>query len=474
MTVRVRIAPSPTGPVHVGNIRSALFNWLFARHNGGTFILRIDDTDVERSETVYERDIIDGLRWLGLNWDEGVEVGGPHGSYRQSDRFDRYREVAARLVADGFAYRDDRSPEVLDDLRARAQSEGRHPGSYIRRPEREATAGVVRLSIPPGEAVTFADIIRGDMRFEADSVDDFVILRSDGTPTYHLASTVDDLDYRVTHVIRGEDLLPSTPKHILLARAMGATPPTYAHLPLLFGPDGKKLSKRHGDTSLRAYREGGYLPEAMVNFLALLGWSLDAERSIFSIDEAIANFDLAKVSKNPAIFDLDKLSWLNGEYIRALPTAEFSRRARPDVEASLGRPLAADEWVTFERLAPLVQERTKRLTEVASQVSFLFAETVAYDPESWAKAIGPDSAPVLAEAADHLERLTAFDHTEIEQALRRILAERELSARAGLQPIRVAVTGSTVSPPLFESIAALGRERAVSRLREAAARAGGG
>lgn len=467
MTVRVRIAPSPTGPVHVGNIRSALFNWLFARHHGGTFILRIDDTDVERSETAYERDIIDGLRWLGLDWDEGVEVGGPHGSYRQSDRFDRYREVAARLVADGHAYVDDRPPDVLDELRARAQREGRHPGFYIRRPEREATRGVVRLSVPPGEAVTFTDVIRGDMRFEADSIDDFVILRSDGTPTYHLASTVDDVDYRITHVIRGEDLLSSTPKHILLVRAMGASEPVYAHLPLLFGPDGKKLSKRHGDTSLQAYREGGYLPEAVVNFLALLGWSF--ERTIFTLAEAVDAFDLAKVSKNPAIFDLDKLVWLNGEYIRGLPPGEFARRARPFLESALGRVLDEGEWATFESLAPLVQERTKVLTDVAGQVAFLFGDVEA-DASAWGKVSGPGTPALLAAAADRLASLPGFGPADIEDALRGLLDERGLSARAGLQPIRVAVTGSTVSPPLFESIAALGRERAVGRLRAAAER----
>ncbi|MBT8241822.1 MAG: glutamate--tRNA ligase, partial [Acidimicrobiia bacterium] len=292
MTVRVRIAPSPTGYLHVGNVRSALFNWLFARHHGGTFVLRIDDTDVERSEEEFEADIKGGMAWLGLDWDEGVDVGGPHGSYRQSDRFDRYREVVEELLAGGSAYYDDRSSEELEALRVRAQKEGKHPNVYIRRPEAEATSGVVRFSVPQNAPVEFVDLVRDDMRFEPEVIDDFVILRSNGIPTYHLASTVDDVDYAITHVMRGEDLLSSTPKHILLARAMGSEPATYAHLPLLFGPDGKKLSKRHGDTSLKAYRESGYLPEAMFNYLSLLGWSLDSETTIFSADQAVAAFDL--------------------------------------------------------------------------------------------------------------------------------------------------------------------------------------
>src|SRR5690606_33797207 len=245
---RLRIAPSPTGNLHVGTARAALYNWLYARHTGGTFIVRIDDTDVVRSTQEFEDNILSSLRWLGLDWDEGVEVGGPHGTYRQSSRFDRYREVSDGFLASGHAYYDDRSPEELDELRSRAQKEGKHPGFYIRRPAEERTEGVIRFAV--GESVGFTDLIRGEIRFDADSIDDFVVLRSDGTPTYHLASTVDDVDYEITHVARGEDLLSSTPKHILLTKAMGADPATYAHLPLLFGTDGKKLSKRHGATSI--------------------------------------------------------------------------------------------------------------------------------------------------------------------------------------------------------------------------------
>jgi glutamyl-tRNA synthetase len=466
VSVRVRIAPSDTGSIHVGNVRSALFNWLFARHSGGTFIVRVDDTDLERSDPAHLVDIVTGLRWLGLDWDEGVEVGGPHGTYKQSDRFDRYREVATSLVEQGFAYYDDRDVATLDALRDRAQKEGKHPGTYIRRLDPSATGGVIRFSVPQGEAVEFNDVVRGEMRFEAESVDDFVILRSNGVPTYHLASTVDDVDYGITHVIRGEDLLSSTPKHILLARAMGAEPATYAHLPLLFGPDGKKLSKRHGDTSLAAYREGGYLPEAVFNFLAILGWSMGEDREIFSADEAVAAFTLERVSKNPAVFDTDKLLWMNGEYIRALEPDDFLTRARPWVIEAVGRELSETEWETFSVIAPLVQERAKLLTEIGPQVQFLFTEDLEYDEASWEKVIAKEGVDeILGDVADRLESMGSFDVESVETELRALAEARGIGAGKAFQPVRVAVTGSSVSPPLFESLVALGQEQSVARVR---------
>ena len=473
MAVRVRIAPSPTGFVHVGNVRAALFNWMFARHNDGTFILRIDDTDLERSEARFEQDIKDGFRWLGLDWDEGVDVGGERGPYRQSERLDRYRQAASDLVEAGLAYYDDRSPEALEELRRQAVSEKRHPNTYIRRPEIEATTGVVRFSVPQDAAVEFVDLIRGSMRFDAEVLDDFVILRSDGSPTYHLASTLDDVDHAITHVIRGEDLLSSTPKHILLTRAVGAEPPSYGHLPLIMGPDGKRLSKRHGATSLKEFRDAGYLPEALRNYLCLLGWSLDAERTVFTSEEAIAAFDLADVSKNPAVFDRDKLDWLNGEYIRALPEPEFVERVRPHIVAGLGRDLDPSEWERFEAMAPLVQERTKFFPEAADQVRFLFTDDLSYDDSSWEKVMAKEGvSDVLRAARGKLDSLDSFDHEAVEGALRSMLEELEIGARKGFQPIRVAVSGSQVSPPLFESVAALGRERTLSRLDAAISRLG--
>ncbi len=468
MTIRVRIAPSPTGNLHVGTARAALFNWLYARANDGVFIVRSDDTDLERSTKEYEEGILDSLRWLGLDWDEGVEVGGPHGGYRQSARFDRYREVAEKLVASGAAYYDDRSTEELEGARQRAQKEGLHPGHYIRRPDSQESAGVIRLSIPQDAPIVFDDLVRDEVSFEPQDVDDFVILRSNGVPTYHLASTVDDVDYGITHVARGEDLLPSTPKHILLTRAMGAVEPTYAHLPLLFGTDGKKLSKRHDATSLTDYRDAGYLPDAVFNYLCLLGWSVDGDTTIFSRDQAAASFDLADVSKNPAIFDPEKLKWMNGEYIRSMDPAIFQELALPFVTKSLGRPLTEPEVDVFWEISPLVQERTKLLPEVGDQVGFLFSEIENYDSASWQKVMTKDGVPeILAAAIARLSGVDNWDAGTLDSELRALLAEMEIGVGKGLQPMRVAITGSSISPPLFESMAALGKDRSLARLQQA-------
>ncbi|HEX2154866.1 MAG TPA: glutamate--tRNA ligase [Acidimicrobiia bacterium] len=465
MTVRVRVAPSPTGNLHVGTARAALYNWLYARHTGGTFIVRVDDTDVARSTPEFESNILASLRWLGLDWDEGVEIGGSHGDYRQSSRFDRYRQVAHQLVAEGAAYFDDRSSDELDILRTRAQQEGKHPGHYIRPPDEPRSEGVIRFAA--NQAVEFQDLIRGDMRFDGDSIDDFVILRSDGTPTYHLASTVDDVDYGITHVARGEDLLSSTPKHILITRAMSVEPPVYAHLPLLFGADGKKLSKRHGATAVDEFRQMGFLPDAMVNYLALLGWSPGDDLTVFDRQLAVDRFDLSDVQKNPAVFDLDKLTWLNGEYIRAMDPAEFAAEVRPLVEDAVGS-LTDEKWAAFEALAPLVQERTKLLPEAADQARFLYVDDLEYDEQSWNKVMDREGVSEVLDAS--LAALTALDEWDtesIEATLRRLPDRLERGAGKVFQPIRVAVTGSSVSPPLFESVAALGRNPSLERLREA-------
>ncbi len=471
MTVRVRIAPSPTGNLHIGTARAALFNWLYARANDGVFIVRSDDTDTERSTVEYEEGILESLRWLGLDWDEGVSVGGPHGSYRQSDRYERYREVAAQLIESGAAYYDQRPADDLESLRQQAQKEGKHPGHYIRRPDEEYGSGVIRMSIPQDAPIVFDDMIRDSVSFEPRDVDDFVILRTDGIPTYHLASTVDDVDYGITHVARGEDLLPSTPKHIVIARAMGAGEPVYAHLPLLFGTDGKKLSKRHDASSLTDFRDAGYLPDAVFNYLCLLGWSVDGETTIFSRAEAVAAFDLADVSKNPATFDPDKLEWMNGEYIRAMDPAQFNELVVPFVEEAVGRELEEAELSRFEEISPLVQERTKLLPEAGEQVTFLFTDIDEYDEKSWDKVMTKDGvADVLAAASRRLGSLETFSAGAIEEDLRAMLAEMEIGVGKGLQPMRVAVTGSSVSPPLFESMAVLGQDKTVARLDAAHSR----
>ncbi|MGH8875408.1 MAG: glutamate--tRNA ligase, partial [Acidimicrobiia bacterium] len=478
VTPRLRMAPSPTGSLHVGNARTAIFNWLYARRTGGAFILRIDDTDRDRSSIESERSILEDLRWLGVDWDEGVEVGGPYGSYRQSDRIQHYRDVARRLVAEGNAYRCFCTPEALKARREQAQAEGRAPGYDGRcrdlapdEAERRRSAGeeaAVRFAMPrPGETI-FTDLVRGEVRFDHAVLDDFVLLRSDGSPTYQLASTVDDVDYGITHVVRGEDLLPSTPRQIPLTVAVGGEPPTYAHLPLMFGPDGQRLGKRHGATAVQAYRDGGYLPEAVFNYLCLLGWSPGPDLTIFSPQEAVAAFGLGAVSKNPAVFDPAKLEWMNGEYLRSM--ADFAVRARPFLVRGLGRALDEEEWARFKMVAPLVQERVKVLTEVAELVRFLFVEELAYHQASWEKVMGEGAGAILDEAARRLEGADPWDHPAIEKSLRTMLDHLGLGARQGLQPIRVAVTGSSVSPPLFESLAALGRDRTLQRLESASGR----
>ncbi len=479
MTVRVRIAPSPTGFLHVGTARAALYNWLFARGRNGVFILRSDDTDAERNDPEYQQDIVFSLRWLGLDWDEGIEVGGPHAPYQQSLRSGRYREVAMDLLERGLAYYCFATPEQLDEFRREAQAAGRTP-AYDGRFRLEADVAAarvaagepapIRLAVPRPGATTFPDAVRGAVTFDHDQVDDFVILRSDGSPTYHLASTVDDVDFEVTHVVRGEDILSSTPKHITLTEAMGARPPVYAHLALLMGPDGKKLSKRHGHTALNAYRADGILPEAMVNYLALLGWSPGEDETIVSLEEMVARFRLEDVTKNATIFDNDKLEWMNGVYIRELAVDDFVARVTQLVEEHLGRVLAVSEGEQLAAIAPHVQERAKRLTEVAEQVAFIFGD-VEYDAASWEKVMTkPEASVAVAAAIAGLATLENWDTPAIEATLRNMLEETELSARKGLQPLRVAVTGSTVSPPLFESLDVLGRDVTLARLEAAAAR----
>jgi glutamyl-tRNA synthetase len=326
----------------------------------------------------------------------------------------------------------------------------------------------VRFRVPRPGATEFQDVVRGDMRFDHAQVDDFVILRSNGTPTYHLASTVDDVDYQITNVIRGEDLLSSTPKHILLAEAMGATPANYAHLSLLFGPDGKKLSKRHGDTAMAAYREAGFLPAAMNNYVALLGWNVGDDETIVPLDEMVRRFDLSTVSKNPAVFDHKKLEWVNGTYIREMTDEEFMELVLPLVADDLGRELSDEDRVRFAKLVPLVKERTKLLAEVAGQARFLFLDIDEYDEKSWQKVMAVAEGPIALDGAIAvLEPLDDWTTETIDVALRSMLESTELSARKGFQPVRVAISGSTVSPPLFESLEILGKPETLHRLRSA-------
>ena len=479
MSVRVRFAPSPTGYLHVGAARTALYNYLFAHHNGGVFIVRSDDTDMARSTDEFHDDILEQLRWLGLAWDEGISKGGAHGSYRQSDRYERYREVARGFVERGSAYHSFATSEQLNMFKQEARAAGTSPaydGSLepsaedVSRRNHAGETTVVRFRVPRPGTTRFADVVRGDMKFDHAQVDDFVILRSDGTPTYHLASTVDDVDYGITHVIRGEDLLSSTPKHILLTEAMGIEPATYAHLSLLFGPDGKKLSKRHGDTAMAAYREAGYLPDALNNYLALLGWNVGDDETIVSLDEMVNRFDLSTVSKNPAVFDPKKLEWMNGVYIRDMDEEEFTAATLPLLEQVVGRELTDAERAKFAKLVPLVKERAKLLPEVADQARFLFVDIDEYEDSAWTKVMAVGEGPVALDGAiAALSELDSWDTEQIDTALRGMLEAVGLSARKGFQPVRVAISGSTVSPPLFESLDILGQDESLERLRRARA-----
>jgi glutamyl-tRNA synthetase len=478
MSVRVRFAPSPTGYLHVGGARTALFNWLFARRHGGVFVLRIEDTDVERSSADLVTGILDGLRWLGLDWDEGPGAGGPHAPYFQSERLERYRAIAEQLVAEGHAYYCYCSQERLQQQRQAAEAAGT-AWMYDRRclalaPEQiaeyEATglARAIRFRVPPGET-SFADLVHGPITFAHDRIEDFVILRSDGHPTYHLSVVADDVDMEMTHVVRGDDHISNTPKHVLLYRALGAPVPQFAHVPLILGTDKKRLSKRHGATSVMEYQRLGYLPEAMVNFLALLGWSPGGDQEIFTAAELIERFGLDGISGGNAVFNPEKLDWVNAQHLSRLNSPELVTRLRPDLErAGLWDPsLATDRAGWFARVLALVLPRAKRLTDFAPLLEPFLRDTIEYDPAAVEKHLAaPGLADHIAQLTDAFSSLGAFDEAGTEAALRQTAAARGVKPAALIHAVRVAVTGKSVSPGLFEVLALVGQTRVVLRLRE--------
>lgn len=472
MTVRTRFAPAPSGSIHVGNARTALFSWLHARRHGGAFVLRIEDTDVSRVTEEAVRELMGSLRWLGLDWDEGPDVGGPHAPYRQSQRREIYREQVERLLAAGHAYRCYCTPEELEERRKRALERGEPPGydgrcrrltdAERRAFEADGRPWAVRFAMPEREWVVH-DLVKGEVRFAPGSLPDFVLVRSDGSPTFLLAVAVDDLLMEITHVIRGEDLLASAPRNAAVIEALGGTPPAYAHLPLIVGADRQPLSKRHGSTSVEAFREQGFLPEALLNYLALLGWSKDEHTTFLTREELIASFDLSRVSHNPAAFDVEKLEWMNNHYIQGLDDDELAARCMHFMtQAGLLPDPAA-----LRRAMPLVRERMRRLTQAPELLRFLFTDDL--EPNEPARELvrkaGPDH---LREAADALERLPSWTAATIQAALDDLAARHGLSRTRAWQPIRAAVTASNVSPPLPESLELLGRERTVARLRAAA------
>ncbi len=451
MSLRLRFAPSPTGYLHIGSARTALYNFLLARASGGTFILRIEDTDRSRSTEQAIQAIMEDLRWLGLDWDEGPDVGGPCGPYRQTERMDIYRQRAEQLLESGSAYRCYCEPG--DECRCRERPAG--SGPYA-----------VRFRVPEGKTA-FDDAIMGRISFENSSIEDFVLLRRDGTATYHLAVVADDIAMGITHVIRGSDHISNTPKQILVYHALGAEPPVFAHMPLTVGPDGKPLSKRHGDVALSSYRELGFLPEAMLNYFALLGWSLDDTTTIIDLKTLIENFSLERVSRNPGTWDLDKLTWMNGQYIMRLEWDDLAARLTPFmVGAGLIEEGDEEALRLLRRAVPLIRERIKLLGEAPALTAFLFRE-VSPEPNSLDLIAGEGARRILEEAEKRLRDLEPFVAPAIEETLRRAASDCGLKPREAFQPIRLAVTGSRVSPPLFESMELVGRERCLQRLERA-------
>ncbi len=487
-TSRVRIAPSPTGPLHIGTARTALFNFLHARHFGGTFILRLEDTDVVRSTVEFERDILDGLHWLGLTWDEGPEVAGvrskgPHGPYRQMERLPSYAAAAQRLLADDLAYPCFCSPEELAADRAEREA-SKLPPKYVgrcanltpeERREREAEGrrGALRFRVGEG-TVVFDDIVRGRVEIDVTNLGgDFVIVRADGNPLYHFTVVVDDAAMGITEVIRGEDHLSNTPKHILLFRALGHEPPRFAHLPLILNPDRSKMSKRKSQTAVGDYIAQGFIREALVNYLALLGWATGTEDEILSLDEIVERFDIGAVHKGGAVFDRERLEWLNGQWIRRLSADDLIDRLRPFVEAELaaGRISWMPSDDELRALLPVVQERLPTLGAVGDLVGFLWVDDVGVDaamlvPKRWDAATTRDGLAAARETIAAVGEVV-FEADELEPPLRALAETRGWKAGDLFMAIRVAVTGRTATPPLFDTLVALGRERVLDRLDHA-------
>ena len=483
---RVRIAPSPTGPLHIGTARTALFNYLYAHRTGGTFLLRLEDTDVARSTVAFEADILDQLEWLGITWDEGPDAAGgddrgPYAPYRQMQRLDRYAAVAADLLARDLAYPCYCTVEELEADRKAHEAAHEAPRYVGRcaaltpadRAAREAKGlkGALRFRVPPG-VIRIDDLVRGEVDIDTSNLGgDFVIVRSDGTPLYHFVVVVDDAEMEISHIIRGEDHLSNTPKHILLFRALGHTVPAFAHLPLILNPDRTKMSKRKSQTAVADYRAQGYLPEAMVNFLALLGWSTGTEEEILSLAEIAARFDLEHVQKGGAVFDRDRLEWLNGQWIRRLSVEDFIERLGPFLEADrqAGRIDRVPTPEELRPLVPIIQERLSVLGGIGELVGFLWVDAVGVDPavlvpKRWDR---PTTLSALRAARETIAGSVGpvtFEADELEPPMRALAESNGWKAGDLFMAIRVAVTGRTATPPLFDSLVALGLDRTLARL----------
>ncbi|MFQ5735968.1 MAG: glutamate--tRNA ligase [Thermodesulfobacteriota bacterium] len=460
LSVRTRFAPSPTGFLHIGGARTALFNWLYARHNGGKFALRIEDTDVARSTKESIQAILDGMEWLGLFWDEGP--------FYQSRMFDVYREHAQRLLEKGLVYRCYCTPEELAERREAALKEGRPPkyDGRCRDAKAQDKPYALRFRVPEG-TTSFLDEIKGEISFENSTIEDLIILRSDSTPTYNFCVVVDDATMAVTHVIRGDDHINNTPKQILLYRALGYDLPVFAHLPMILGPDKTRLSKRHGATSVMAYKEMGILPHALVNYLARLGWS-HGDQEIFSLEELVEKFSLESVGKSSGVFNPEKLIWLNAHYIKEAKAEDLAPLLTPFLEEMGLRPEGGPRMFMIIRT---LQERSRTLKEMAEGAAFYFRDAVEYDPKAAAKFLTPERTGLFGLLEERLSGLAEFDEAVIEGVFNSILEEKGLKLGKLAQPVRVALCGGTVSPGIFETMEALGREKTIERLRAAAERA---
>jgi nondiscriminating glutamyl-tRNA synthetase len=479
--VRVRFAPSPTGYLHVGGARTALFNYLFARHHGGVFVLRIEDTDRERSTEESTEAIYEAMKWLGLAWDEGPGVGGAYGPYHQSERLPIYAEWAERLLREGNAYRCFCYPEDLKARREAAMTRGeppRYDRTCLRLPPGEADARAargepfaLRFRMPDGET-SWNDGVRGSVTFQNAVLDDLVILRTDRHPTYNFAAVVDDHLMEITHVLRGDDHISNTPRQIRIYEALGWAPPQFAHVPMILGADGTRLSKRHGATSVTTFRDEGFLPDTMVNFLALLGWAYDGEREMFTLRELEEAFTLDRVSKNPAIFNYEKLEWMNGEYFRALPLAKRTDLVLAHLRSTKALPeTALADRAFLEKAVDAAGDRVKRPQQFLAYSAYLFVDRVDPDPAAWSDlAAKAGASGRLRKLADALETVDPFEHDPLEKATRGLAATEGVKAGEVIMPARIALTGKKVTPGIFDVMLLLGRERSVRRLRDAADR----
>ena len=476
MMVRTRYAPSPTGALHIGNVRSGLFAYLFARHEKGAFVLRIDDTDQERSTAESLDEILESLRWLGVEWDEGP----PDARYFQSNRFERYRAGARQLLHEGKAYPCYCTAEELEEMRKQAQREHRRPGYDGRCRERTPVAALAQIELPDRTAnrnytirfrspragqTVVNDLIKGRTVFENAELDDLIIFRSDGVPTYNFATVLDDADLGMTHVVRGDDHLPNTPRQMQIFYALGLTPPAYAHLPMVMGPDGQKLSKRHGATSVFAYRDLGYFPEALLNYLVRLGWS-HGDQEIFSKQDMFDYFDFANCGRSAGIFNAEKLLWLNFHYLKERPLEQLAREIRPFIEKRGWTVPGDDAWLC--RMTATLRERAKTLVELVDFASFYLNEVITLDPKAAAKFLKPEIAAALRGLADGLAGLEGeFSEAVVQGVFQQVLTRFNLKLGQLAQPVRVALTGGTVSPGIYEVITVIGRDRTIARLDSA-------